>query len=57
MYIIVWTDHVNGEYKDYWATSETLGEAQHKYDVVLQTNPNLYTASICKPIQSTDYGV
>ena len=56
-YIVCWTDRVNGVFVDAWEVCESREDAQSKYDFLISQNENLYTASICTPVQSTDYGV
>ena len=57
MYLLVWTDRVNGAFRDAWQAYETREDAQTAYDFLTEQNENLYSASICKPIISTDYEV
>lgn len=42
------------ELTDFWEVFDTFAEARARYDEVLDL-PDLYSASIVKPIVSTDY--
>ena len=59
MYIVVhtlkpdWKDEGSSFTSD-WSTHETLEEAQKEYQFLLDC-PQIYTASICGVIESTDY--
>ena len=58
MYTVAWavwcaTDDEGNNQTDYWERCETLEEAQELYDKVME-DPELYTASIGKEIQSTE---
>jgi hypothetical protein len=55
MYIVCWVDRVDGRFIDRWETYDDKHDAQKTYDFLVNENENLWTASICKPIQSTDY--
>ena len=57
IYIVCWVDRVNGLFIDAWEACESREEAQQKYDFLTNENENLWTASICAPVQSTDYEV
>jgi hypothetical protein len=46
---------VDGRFIDRWETYDDKHDAQKTYDFLVNENENLWTASICKPIQSTDY--
>jgi hypothetical protein len=50
VWIVVW---VEGE-TDRWETFESREEAQRQYDALTALD-STYTASICRPIVSTDY--
>ena len=57
-YTVAWavwsaTDDEGNNLKDYWERCETLEEAQELYNKVVE-DPELYTASIGKEIQSTE---
>ena len=60
MYLVVWTEknHGSGDGRwlmdDHWSAHETLAEAEAAYAVV-RDQSNCYSASICVPIESTDY--
>lgn len=55
MYIVCWVDKVNGGFIDRWETYDEQHDAEKAYDFLINENGNLWTASICKPMQSTDY--
>jgi len=57
-YTVAWavwcaTDDEGNNQIDYWERCETLEEAQELYNKVVE-DPELYTASIGKEIQSTE---
>lgn len=55
MYIVVATfSEENGRHRDHWETAETRAEAERKYRDLLKQD-DLYTASICAVVKSTDY--
>ena len=59
MYIVVHTLKPDGRdecssYESDWSSHETLEEAQKEYQFLLDC-PQIYTASICSVIESTDY--
>lgn len=56
MYILVWTTRKNDKFNSYWEAHDDLELAQTLYDELLD-NEAVYTASLCKPIQSTDYDI
>lgn len=55
MYIVCWVDRVDGRFIDRWEAYDDKHDAQKAYDFLVNENENLWTASICKPVQSTDY--
>jgi hypothetical protein len=60
IWIVVWVereerpDTLGGRYTDKWDTFETREDAQKRYDALVALD-STYTASICRPIVSTDY--
>ena len=53
-YTVAWAVAYNlTNQTDYWERCETLEEAQELYNKVVE-DPELYTASIAKEIQSTE---
>jgi hypothetical protein len=54
MYIVAYT--TKDLMKDYWYTYENFEDAKRHYDDCLQEQ-NIWTASLCKPIMSTDFEV
>lgn len=59
MYIVVHTMKPDGKdecssYESDWSTHETFDEAEKEYQFLLNC-PQIYTASICSVIESTDY--
>lgn len=60
VWIVVWVereerpDMLGGRYTDKWETFESREEAQRQYDALTALD-STYTASICRPIVSTDY--
>ena len=56
MYILVWTTRKNGKFNSYWEAHDDRKLAETLYSELLD-NPAIYTASLCKPIMSTDYDI
>lgn len=61
MYIVAYTLNPTGSWqpttrreRDFWTAHETLEEARRHYRMLVRMD-NLYTASICTVIESTDY--
>ena len=55
-YTLKWVDPETGSphWEDGWKTCETLEEAKEAYNTLLKRD-DLYSATISKPIISTDY--
>jgi hypothetical protein len=51
IFIVVWQDNIAS---DCWQAFDDLSAAQAFYAQLLTTD-TLYSASICQPVQSTDY--
>lgn len=59
MFLMVWTECHEGEegvaqYEDYWLAYDTYQEAVTNYDRLVGME-EVYSASICQVIESTDY--
>jgi len=59
MFMMVWTECHEGrkgeaQYEDHWLAYDTYAEAAENYDRLLQQE-EVYTASVCTVIESTDY--
>lgn len=55
MLIVAWTvEDAHGNHTDFWETRETMADAKAKYAEVSELE-NLYAASICGVLDSTDY--
>lgn len=55
MYIVVWLVKLDdGESRDIWVTHESLEDARTHYNALIAMK-DVYTASICSVIASTDY--
>lgn len=56
-FLVCWTEQKTGEpAADYWETFERITAAEGLYQQLIN-DPTVYTASICRPIRSTDYEV
>lgn len=54
MILLCWTTkRDDGMMIDHYTTFETLDNAQRAYDLI-RNNDNCYSASLCKPIVSTE---
>ena len=53
-YIVVCSTEEEKYIQDQWRHFESYQDAKNWYEHLL-TVPNLYSASICTPIESTDY--
>ena len=53
MLILCWTTKLDGLFVDYYTTFETPEAAQTAYDLI-RANDDVYSASLCKPIFSTE---
>lgn len=54
MIILCWTTkRLDGMTVDHYTTFETLDNAQRAYDIISK-DENVYSASLCKPIMSTE---
>lgn len=54
-FLVCWTEQKPGEpAADYWETFERITAAEGLYQQLIN-EPAVYTASICRPIRSTDY--
>lgn len=51
VYLVVWQENTGS---DHWQAFDTLSAAQAFYTELLASE-TLYSASICQPVQSTDY--
>lgn len=56
MYILAWTDRINGQFTDHWQAYESKEEASADY-LSLLSFEDTWTASLCKVQKSTDYEV
>lgn len=59
MFLLVWTECHEGRegvamYEDHWLAYDTYVEATEYYDRLLQQD-EVYSASVCSVIESTDY--
>ena len=59
MFLMVWTECHEGEdgkaqYEDHWLPYDTYREATQNYDKLVDME-EVYSASICQIIESTDY--
>ena len=59
MFLVVWTECHEGEqgaaqYEDHWLAYDTYQEAVTNYDRLVEME-EVYSASICQVIESTDY--
>jgi len=59
MFLMVWTECHEGEqgvaqYEDHWLAYDTYQEAVTNYDRLVEME-EVYSASICQVIESTDY--
>lgn len=59
MFLVVWTECHEGhegvaQYEDHWLAYDTYVEATENYDKLLEME-EVYSASICTVIESTDY--
>ena len=59
MFLMVWTECHEGEdgevqYEDHWLPYDTYQEAVRNYDKLVDME-EVYSASICQIIESTDY--
>ena len=54
MYIVAYTIKIDKEYLDKYSANETIEDAHREYDFVSNI-PDLYSASICGVLHSTDY--
>lgn len=59
MFMMVWTECHEGEsgrptYEDHWLPYDTYQEAVTNYDKLIDME-EVYSASICQVIESTDY--
>jgi hypothetical protein len=53
MIILCWTTSRGGLLVDHFTTFETLEDGQRAYDLISKDD-NVYSASLCKPIASTE---
>ena len=57
-FVIVWVETKRERgvmtFSDHWETSDTMTGALRLYDQLVE-DPAVYTATLCKPIRSTDY--
>ena len=56
VYLVAWTTvwKSNDDQVDEWCVFENLNDAQNYYEELIK-DYRVYTASVCVPIQSTDY--
>jgi hypothetical protein len=54
MYLVVWSGRDRRTSIDRWTAEETIADAMKVYDKVRAQN-STWTASVCMPIESTDY--
>ena len=59
MFLVVWTECHEGVegramYEDHWLAYDTYVEAAENYDKLLEME-EVYSASVCTVIESTDY--
>lgn len=59
MFLVVWTECHEGKngkamYEDHWLAYDTYAEGAENYDKLLEME-EVYSASICTVIESTDY--
>ena len=54
MFILVWTDRINGKFIDHWQAYEGQEAAQKDYEALIGFE-DTWSASLCAPIKSTDY--
>ena len=57
-FVIVWVETKRERgvmtFSDHWETSDTMTGALRLYGQLVE-DPAVYTATLCKPIRSTDY--
>jgi hypothetical protein len=55
MYILVWTDRIEGKFIDHWQAYEEQDQAMRDYERLLDMD-DTWSASLCSGIiRSTDY--